>query len=45
MVLIDKNCPGIASINDRHAGWNRIESISQKQNTGLARWAVNTFTA
>jgi len=36
-VLIDKSCPGIASINDRRAGWNRIKPISQKQNTGLAR--------
>jgi hypothetical protein len=24
-VLIDKSCSGIAPINDRHAGWNRIK--------------------
>jgi hypothetical protein len=28
-VLIDKSCPGIASINDRHTGWNRIDSQKQ----------------
>jgi hypothetical protein len=27
--LIDKSCPGIASINDRHTGWNRIDSQKQ----------------
>ena len=36
-VLIDKSCFGIASINDRRAGWNRIEPIFQKQSPGLAR--------
>jgi hypothetical protein len=28
-VLIDKSCPGIASINGQRAGWNWIEPISQ----------------
>jgi hypothetical protein len=44
-VLIDKSCFDIASINDRHAGWNRIEPISQTQSPGLARGPVNSFTA
>ena len=34
--LIDKSCPGIASINVRRTGWNRIEPISQEQGTGRA---------
>jgi len=40
LVLIDKSCPGIASINARCAGWNQCEQISQTSQTqspGLAQ--------